>query len=95
MRTLVYVVLLVVLAVSVPMAHATPVDQTWIPGLYDNADGDASILALTSLASAADVHVAPRPVPLEARSYRSQPDDDPSVRPDIHGRVQNRAPPAA
>jgi len=95
MRTLVYLLLLLVLGASVPMAHATPVDQTWIPGLYDNADGDASILALTSLASAADVHVAPRPAPLAATRERSESEDDPDVSLDVRADLQNRAPPAA
>jgi hypothetical protein len=31
-----------------PAAHASPPDQTWIPGLYDNADFDDVILFITS-----------------------------------------------
>ena len=29
-----------------PLAHATPPDQTWISGFYDNADYDDAILAV-------------------------------------------------
>ena len=31
-----------------PVAHASPPDQTWIAGLYDNADFDDVILFITS-----------------------------------------------
>jgi hypothetical protein len=35
-----------------PAAHASPPDQTWIAGLYDNADYDDAILAvMASIAS--------------------------------------------
>ena len=44
---------LVVLAVATltPLAYATPPDQTWIPGLYDNADYDDAVVLATSTAS--------------------------------------------
>ena len=31
-----------------PAAHASPPDQSWIPGLYDNADFDDIVLLITS-----------------------------------------------
>jgi len=31
-----------------PAAHASPPDQTWIAGLYDNADFDDVVLFITS-----------------------------------------------
>lgn len=31
----------------VPLAYASPTDQTWLPGLYDNADFDNVIVMLT------------------------------------------------
>ena len=37
----------VVLALA-PAAHASPPDQSWIPGLYDNADFDDVVLLITS-----------------------------------------------
>ena len=36
--------LVVVLLTLVPLADASPVDPTWIPGLYDNGDGDDIVL---------------------------------------------------
>lgn len=43
--------LLVVLATLVPLAQASPPDPVWIGGIYDAADGDDAILAVTSLES--------------------------------------------
>ena len=45
--------LLAVLVLSLtPVAHASPPDQTWIAGLYDNADYDDAVLAvMASIAS--------------------------------------------
>ena len=31
-----------------PVAFATPPDQTWLPGLYDDADYDDVVLLITS-----------------------------------------------
>jgi len=45
--------ILVVLTVAAltPLAYATPPDQTWIAGLYDNADYDDVVALVTSTAS--------------------------------------------
>lgn len=45
--------LLVLLVVSAmialtPLALASPSDQTWVPGLYDNADHDDVVLSVIS-----------------------------------------------
>jgi len=41
-----------------PLAYASPPDQTWLPGFYDNADYDDVVIALTSAVGASDgVHV--------------------------------------
>jgi hypothetical protein len=44
-------ILLIVLTFGAitPLAHVTPPDQTWIGGLYDNADHDDVILAVIGL----------------------------------------------
>src|SRR5262249_27775518 len=42
-----------------PVAHASPPHQTWIAGLYDNADFDDVVLLITSNLSADDPRVAP------------------------------------
>jgi len=44
-------VLTLTMATLCPLAHATPPDQTWISGLYDNADYDEVIILATSTSS--------------------------------------------
>jgi len=44
-------VLTLTMAALCPLAHAAPPDQTWISGLYDNADYDDVILRATWTAS--------------------------------------------
>ena len=55
--------LLIVLAALVPLAHASPPDPLWIPGIYDAADLDDVVVAVvTAVARAADtrtVTIAP------------------------------------
>lgn len=47
------------LLVLVPLAEATPPDQTWLPGLYDNADFDDVIGFVTeATATVEDVPAA-------------------------------------
>ena len=59
-------VLLTLLAL-VPFAQASPPDPLWIPGLYDGADGDDAIQAITDgsgvrmPANEAPALVAPEP----------------------------------
>ncbi len=40
--------LLVALVGLVPLAHASPIDPTWLPGIYDEGDHDDVVLALMS-----------------------------------------------
>jgi hypothetical protein len=40
--------LVAVLTALVPLAHASPPDQTWLGGLYDNGDYDDVVLSITS-----------------------------------------------
>jgi len=77
-----------------PLAQASPPDQTWISGWYDNADYDDAIVSITSTPASVDtnplgdlvvVRVAMRPVP----TY--QPDAPPSL---ATAPQDSRAPPA-
>jgi hypothetical protein len=47
--------LLACLASITPLAYATPPDPTWMKGVYDAADGDEIIVALTCAAWAAEI----------------------------------------
>jgi len=55
--------MLLVLLVIVPvmLAHASPPDQTWIAGIYDQADFDDVIGLLTSVLEGTHCTAAPEP----------------------------------
>src|SRR5262249_60120674 len=55
--------MLLILLVIVPvmLAHASPADQTWIAGIYDQADFDDVIGLLTSVLEDIDSTAAPEP----------------------------------
>jgi hypothetical protein len=56
------VLLAVVVVAGVCLAHASPPDPTWIPGLYDDADYDDVVLALLSLDGfVATITLSPEP----------------------------------
>ena len=40
------------------LAHASPTDPTWIPGLYDDNDYDDVILFIIGAVTAVDAHLA-------------------------------------
>jgi hypothetical protein len=48
LRQLVGLGLVAAVLALAPAAHASPPDQSWIPGLYDNADFDDVVLLITS-----------------------------------------------
>jgi predicted nucleotidyltransferase len=52
-RALVLVLAGAMLAVT-PMAEASPPDQSWLAGLYDNADHDHAVLAVTAAVASLD-----------------------------------------
>jgi hypothetical protein len=54
LRSIGLAVLITLLVGLVPLAYASPTDQTWLPGLYDNADYDNVIIMLTSVVGASD-----------------------------------------
>jgi hypothetical protein len=58
-RVLGVFVLLALLIGLAPLAYASPPDQTWLAGLYDNADYDDVVIALTSTIAASDGTPAP------------------------------------
>ncbi len=47
-RRIVGLVLVLTVLALLPAAYASPPDQTWIAGLYDNADYDDAVLFITS-----------------------------------------------
>jgi len=56
--------LLVLLIIApVTLAHASPADQTWLAGVYDQADFDDVVWFLTSALEATDFTAAPETGP--------------------------------
>ena len=49
--------LLVALIALCPVAHASPIDPTWIAGFWDDGDHDAVVILIASMISAADMNV--------------------------------------
>ena len=54
LKTLMMSAALSALMISGALAQASPPDQTWIAGLYDNADYDDVVLSITSAVGAVD-----------------------------------------
>ena len=59
------IVLLLLAPVALPgFAHASPTDATWIPGIYDDDDGDSVVTLIVS--GTGHVPAAPADLPLFA-----------------------------
>ena len=53
-RVLLVLLLLGALLTLPPIAHASPTDPTWIPGLYDDNDYDDAVLFITGAVTVVD-----------------------------------------
>ncbi len=87
--------LAVALFALAPLAQASPPDQTWISGFYDDADYDDVVLIITSSVGVADGVLRarlPSPLPVVAPA-RHLDEADPS-RPHLLS-TPTRAPPLA
>jgi hypothetical protein len=73
-------------------AQASPPDPTWIPGLYDNADGDDVVMFIVDLSVLADPFSA---VPVVACTPPQEilPEAHAAVHPSCCGLPAERAPP--
>lgn len=91
----VILLLTVALFALTPLAQASPPDQTWISGFYDDADYDDIVLIITSSVGVADV--APRAglrFPLPAVAQTPHLDETDPYRLDLPS-TPTRAPPLA
>ena len=78
-----------------PVAHASPPDQTWIAGLYDDADYDDAVLAVIASIASLDrqpVH-DPQDVDLVIASVLAI--DESRLTPPSLSSNRTRAPPAS
>ena len=62
--------LLPVLLALVPLAHASPPDQTWLAGFYDDADFDDVVMAVVSATAVVSsiLPVSPKPADVSVRT---------------------------
>ena len=93
-RILVALLILAAQAMLAPLAHASPPDPAWIPGIYDAADYDDVVLLVSSDAGGiapgalSTIQPLPRMVETLGPSHESAP-------PTLHASaVGSRAPPA-
>jgi hypothetical protein len=63
-RRLIVLVLLVALLALTPLAQASPPDQTWIGGFYDDADLDDIVLLVTGGLHAVECEPVPVLLPV-------------------------------
>ncbi len=93
-RMLSLTLLVAVLALT-PAAYATPPDQTWIDGLYDNADYDDVVLFITGGLGAVQPSLVWSPCMAVLVVRLAPPADTPvhTLVPDASG--PSRAPPLA
>ena len=94
-RRVLALALLLAICTVVPLAYASPPDQTWIGGWYDDGDYDDVVIAVTGTVALVDAasHVEVRPVPLVVGVATLG--DDHIVRALRSAPRQPRAPPSA
>jgi len=63
--------LISVLVALVPLAHASPPDQTWLTGFYDEADFDEVVVAVVSATAAVSslLLASPKPADVSVRTW--------------------------
>ena len=86
-------VLAALLVGLVPLAYASPPDQTWLAGLYDNADYDDVVIALTSTVGASDGTPTPDLGPTAELIRTLRPAEPSAPKPAFRSPYHLRAPP--
>jgi hypothetical protein len=87
--------LTVALATLTPLAHGSPPDPTWIAGLYDDADYDDAILAVTASIASLDRHPLHDPQPVDVTvAFVLQVDESLHATPSLSSN-HTRAPPTS
>ena len=76
-----------------PLADASPPDPTWTVGFYDDADGDDSVVSLTSVAWGVELTPPVSLLPLFVAVPFAPPDRPHLVCSDIRPTPPGRAPP--
>jgi len=95
LHRLVIVGLVVALLALAPVAHASPPDQSWIGGLYDNGDFDDVVLLITGDLGAFQQSTVSSLRPVAAAVGLVTPMDSEPRRPSPQSSDLSRAPPLA
>ena len=92
----VLIAILVTLMVGLaPLAEASPPDQTWLGGLYDDADYDNVVLRVTSAVGAVESQIVDDTGPFQTVAERPIPFDESAPSAAVLSPNFSRAPPAA
>ena len=94
-RPLVGLSLIATVVALAPAAHASPPDQTWIAGLYDNGDFDDVVLLITGDLGAIQPSTVSPLRPVAAAVGLVTPMDSEPRRPSPQSSDLSRAPPLA
>jgi hypothetical protein len=90
------IAILVTLVVGLaPLAEASPPDQTWLGGVYDDADYDNVVLSVTSAVGAVESQIVHDTGPFQTVAERPIPFDESAPSAAVLSPNFSRAPPAA
>jgi hypothetical protein len=92
-RSAAVVVLVGIMLVLTPIAHACPTDPTWIAGFYDDNDYDDVVLFITGGLTAVDTRVVDPIGPVTVGLGQVDPGRPPTVPARPLESVSTRAPP--
>jgi hypothetical protein len=94
-RRLVVLILIGAAVPLLPLAEATPPDQSWVGGFYDNADYDDVVLIVTNAAAIVETGLRWVLAPVAIVVSGVLPADPPTIGLVPRARSSSRAPPAA
>jgi len=94
-RRLLIAILVTLMVGLAPLAEASPPDQTWLGGLYDDADYDNVVLRVTSAVGAVESQIVDDTGPFQTVAERPIPFDESAPSAAVLSPNFSRAPPAA
>jgi len=77
------------------LAQASPPDETWLAGFYDDSDYDTAVVSITSAVGALDSHIVSDVGPARTASERPIELDESAPSAAVRSPSFSRAPPAA
>ena len=77
------------------LAQASPPDETWLAGFYDDSDSDTAVLSITSAVGALESHIVSDVGPIRTADERPIELDESAPSAAVLSPSFSRAPPAA